>query len=195
MTDGNASTTGDARRAIRQRLESLQRAGVTQIGLIPEFVAAVEEATEPVASQAIEESPAASVAESSDSDAPTESPLPPTTAESTASESPSLETGSDRAAALEVLASEVAACTLCEELCSTRTQTVFGVGDPKARLMFFGEAPGADEDRLGEPFVGAAGKLLTKIIEAMKLTRDDVYILNTLKCRPPGNRNPLPDEV
>ena len=86
-------------------------------------------------------------------------------------------------------------CTACEELCSQRTQTVFGVGDPNARLCFLGEAPGADEDRLGEPFVGKAGQLLTKIIEAMSLTRDDVYILNILKCRPPGNRNPLPEEV
>jgi uracil-DNA glycosylase family 4 len=96
---------------------------------------------------------------------------------------------------LEIVRQEVAACTLCDELAGTRTQTVFGVGNPQARLCFLGEAPGADEDRQGEPFVGRAGQLLTKIIEACTLSRQDVYILNVLKCRPPGNRNPLPDEV
>ncbi len=96
---------------------------------------------------------------------------------------------------LDIVRQEVAACTLCEELAGTRTQTVFGVGNPQARLCFLGEAPGADEDRQGEPFVGRAGQLLTKIIEACTLTRQDVYILNVLKCRPPGNRNPLPHEV
>ena len=96
---------------------------------------------------------------------------------------------------LEVLRIEVAGCTRCEHLAAERTQTVFGVGNPQARLCFVGEAPGADEDRLGEPFVGRAGQLLTKIIEACTLKREDVYILNVLKCRPPDNRPPLPDEV
>jgi DNA polymerase len=96
---------------------------------------------------------------------------------------------------LEIIRAEVAACTLCEELACARKQTVFGVGNPRARLCFLGEAPGADEDAQGEPFVGRAGQLLTKIIEACTLQRSDVYILNVLKCRPPGNRNPLPDEV
>lgn len=95
---------------------------------------------------------------------------------------------------LEVLASEVAECTLCDELASTRTQTVFGVGNPQARLCFLGEAPGADEDRLGEPFVGRSGQLLTKILAACGLSRGDVYILNILKCRPPENRNPTGGE-
>jgi uracil-DNA glycosylase family 4 len=95
---------------------------------------------------------------------------------------------------LRILAQEVAGCTRCHELASTRTQTVFGVGDPHARLCFLGEAPGADEDKQGEPFVGRAGQLLNKILEACKLRREDVYILNILKCRPPGNRNPLPEE-
>lgn len=99
------------------------------------------------------------------------------------------------AATLEVLRQEVVPCTRCHELATTRTQTVFGVGNPKARLCFMGEAPGADEDRLGEPFVGRAGQLLDKIIEACTLRREDVYILNMLKCRPPGNRNPAPDEL
>lgn len=98
-------------------------------------------------------------------------------------------------ASLEVIQQEVAGCTRCDELARTRTQTVFGVGDPNARLCFLGEAPGADEDRTGEPFVGRGGQLLTKIIEACRLKREDVYILNMIKCRPPGNRNPLPNEL
>lgn len=101
----------------------------------------------------------------------------------------------DRIRSLAILRQEVVDCTRCTELAGTRTQTVFGVGRPDARLCFFGEAPGADEDASGEPFVGRAGQLLTKIIEACRLSRDDVYILNVLKCRPPGNRVPLPDEV
>jgi uracil-DNA glycosylase len=86
-------------------------------------------------------------------------------------------------------------CVRCK-LCNLgRRQVVFGVGSSRARLMFVGEAPGEDEDRQGEPFVGRAGQLLTKIIEAINLTRDQVYIANVIKCRPPGNRNPEPDEV
>ena len=96
---------------------------------------------------------------------------------------------------LDMIRQEVAECRLCHELATTRTQTVFGVGNPQARLCFLGEAPGADEDQQGEPFVGRAGQLLTKIIEACTLSRADVYILNVLKCRPPGNRTPLPGEV
>jgi uracil-DNA glycosylase family 4 len=99
------------------------------------------------------------------------------------------------AATLEILQTEVAACTLCPELATTRTQTVFGVGNPQARLCFLGEAPGADEDRQGEPFVGRGGQLLNKILEACRLKREEVYILNILKCRPPGNRNPTPGEA
>ena len=101
----------------------------------------------------------------------------------------------DRGEALRVLQAEVAGCTKCVELASSRTTTVFGSGSPTARICFFGEAPGADEDASGEPFVGRAGQLLTKIIEACQLRREDVYILNVLKCRPPGNRLPLPGEV
>ncbi|HJT17328.1 MAG TPA: uracil-DNA glycosylase [Thermoanaerobaculia bacterium] len=86
------------------------------------------------------------------------------------------------------------ACEKCR-LAKTRTQVVYGVGNPNADLMFIGEAPGRDEDEKGEPFVGRAGQLLTDIIKAMKLTRDDVYIANVIKCRPPENRNPEPDEL
>ena len=101
----------------------------------------------------------------------------------------------NRGQGLAILRQQVAGCTRCAELAATRTQTVFGVGAPSARLCFFGEAPGADEDASGEPFVGRAGQLLTKIIEACTLSREEVYILNVLKCRPPGNRVPEPDEV
>ncbi len=96
---------------------------------------------------------------------------------------------------LHVLADCVADCARCPELAQTRTQTVFGVGNPEAKLMFLGEAPGADEDRLGEPFVGRAGQLLNRIIAACKLTREEIYICNVLKCRPPENRNPTPAEA
>jgi DNA polymerase len=97
-------------------------------------------------------------------------------------------------AGLQVLRDEIGDCKRCK-LAPTRTNLVYGVGNPDADLVFVGEAPGADEDAQGEPFVGKAGQLLTKMIEAMGYTRDDVYICNVLKCRPPGNRNPEPDEV
>ena len=96
---------------------------------------------------------------------------------------------------LQQLAERVAQCDRCSELARTRTQTVFGVGNPNARLLFVGEAPGADEDRQGEPFVGRAGQLLNRIITACKLTREEIYICNILRCRPPGNRNPTPEEA
>ena len=92
---------------------------------------------------------------------------------------------------LDVVRDEALACTRCP-LAETRTQVVFGVGDPQADLMFVGEGPGAEEDRQGVPFVGRAGQLLTKLIEGIGLTRDDVYIANVVKCRPPGNRDPQP---
>ena len=93
------------------------------------------------------------------------------------------------------LQSHIGVCTRCKLHRMGRKQVVFGVGNPNARLMFVGEAPGADEDQQGEPFVGKAGQLLTKIIEAIGLQRSDVYIANVIKCRPPSNRNPEPDEV
>ncbi len=111
---------------------------------------------------------------------------------------PSTGTKAERLAAMR---SPVLACTKCPHLVKTRTQVVFGVGNPDAELMFVGEAPGADEDLVGEPFVGNAGQLLTKIIETMGLSRRDVYIANVLKCRPdpvPGetkNRSPMTQEI
>ncbi|HET6349288.1 MAG TPA: uracil-DNA glycosylase [Candidatus Krumholzibacteria bacterium] len=101
---------------------------------------------------------------------------------------------SDTDAGLADLAKTVSVCTRCA-LHQSRKQTVFGVGNPHAKLMFIGEAPGADEDAKGEPFVGRAGQLLNKIIAAMGMKREDVYIGNILKCRPPQNRDPQPAEV
>jgi uracil-DNA glycosylase len=95
---------------------------------------------------------------------------------------------------LDILKNEVSGCKRCS-LHKTRRNVVFGSGDPEAQLMFIGEAPGEDEDIQGLPFVGRAGQLLTKIIEAMGLKRSDVYIANILKCRPPNNRMPLPTEI
>ena len=106
----------------------------------------------------------------------------------------SADSGMTAKAELKCIREEIGDCTRCK-LHSGRTNLVFGVGNPKADLMFVGEAPGRDEDIKGEPFVGRAGQLLTKIIEAIDLDRDDVYIANVIKCRPPQNRNPEPDEV
>ncbi|MGD8340847.1 MAG: uracil-DNA glycosylase [Gammaproteobacteria bacterium] len=116
------------------------------------------------------------------------------------SEAPSEETPSEEATSVlrtldwPALAEEVRSCTLCD-LSRTRTQTVFGVGRPDADLMIIGEAPGADEDRQGEPFVGRAGQLLNSMLRAIGLGREDVYIANILKCRPPNNRDPQPEEA
>jgi len=178
------------------RLESLERAGVMQLpkaGSRPATVGpqAAEQQDEPVlAAQPVARREDQSVAKSKN-----------VSGWQTAGGGTLFETDDapatdvPQAASLPVLREEVAGCTRCGELADARTQTVFGVGNPQARLCFMGEAPGADEDRLGEPFVGRGGQLLTKIIEACQLKREEVYILNMLKCRPPGNRNPLPHEL
>jgi len=95
---------------------------------------------------------------------------------------------------LEEIRKDLGDCRRCR-LSEKRKNIVFGAGDSHAKLMFVGEGPGYDEDQIGEPFVGAAGQLLTKIIEAIHHTREQVYICNIIKCRPPGNRNPMPDEI
>ncbi len=100
-----------------------------------------------------------------------------------------------RRQALRALYEQATACTRCSELAATRNQVVFGAGNADAALMFVGEAPGANEDRLGLPFVGAAGKLLEKLLLEIGLSRADVFIANVLKCRPPGNRDPQPGEI
>jgi uracil-DNA glycosylase family 4 len=102
--------------------------------------------------------------------------------------------GPDPASALRLIREDIGDCTRCRLHKQGRKQIVFGVGNPKAELMFIGEAPGADEDQQGEPFVGRAGQLLTNMIKAMGLQREDVYIANIIKCRPPNNRTPERDE-
>jgi uracil-DNA glycosylase family 4 len=170
-----------AQRAAAQQLAALRSAGVTRVMLV---------------GVPLEAPPA--------SDAETSRPLdsPEVASPSGLATGPSLFEGQrcalsrdQREERLREIAARVALCTRCTELAGTRTQTVFGVGNPEAEIMFVGEAPGADEDRLGEPFVGAAGQLLNRILEASRLKRSDVYICNILRCRPPGNRNPLPDEA
>ncbi|HYO26241.1 MAG TPA: uracil-DNA glycosylase [Lacipirellulaceae bacterium] len=181
-----AISPDSARRAIRQKLESLQGAGVRQLPKGKRFPP-----KGPLGPAAAEPSGAAPTgagdsAREDDREA---------TVLAQRDETADGDWATSQAPTLAVLQQEVAGCTMCGELARTRTQTVFGVGDPDARLCFLGEAPGADEDRLGEPFVGRAGQLLNKILEACHLRREDVYILNILKCRPPGNRNPAPDEA
>jgi uracil-DNA glycosylase len=163
-------------RAAAQRLKDLQTAGVTHLVRTPATTSpseAVPEPSPPVS--AVAEPKAASLF-----GAGATRPVPSTRAE--------------KETQLTVLSGAVAACRRCAELAETRTQTVFGVGNPEARIVFIGEAPGADEDAKGEPFVGRAGQLLNQIITACKLKREEIYICNILKCRPPGNRTPLPPE-
>lgn len=183
-------------RAVRQRLESLRSAGLLNLpkGHFEANKAEANASTTAVPKPAPERTPELHPPKEN---APTVEHPPainptPAVFPSTPPTFPSIAPATVET--LEVLQQQVVTCTACEELASTRTQTVFGVGNPNARLCFMGEAPGADEDRLGEPFVGRAGQLLTKIIEACHLTREEVYILNVLKCRPPGNRNPHPAE-
>src|SRR3954470_20620003 len=121
----------------------------------------------------------------------TSDPVTPASDPVTAVTEPLVPVFNSSAAALAAIKTEIGpACARCKLHTLGRTQVVFGVGNPDADLMFVGEAPGADEDIQGEPFVGRAGQLLTKIIEAMGMRREDVYIANVIKCRPPGNRNP-----
>jgi uracil-DNA glycosylase len=215
-------------RAVRQRLESLGRAGLDRIpapppsavsrtsapptnpiaGPLSRLAAKLEQPTSrgedvegalpnaevfPAGAVPMAATPLAEPAE------PSVSPLPvPSLAvlfSSSGFDQPPIP-ACDRPALLQALAGEVAVCRRCTHLADTRTQTVFGIGKADPRLMFIGEAPGADEDRLGEPFVGRAGQLLTDMItKGMGLTRDQVYIANILKCRPPENRNPTIDEA
>jgi DNA polymerase len=135
---------------------------------------------------------AASSAALAESPAPSDPPHLPA---APGSEAPSVPFFASSAQALASIREDLGDCTRCKLHTLGRRQIVFGVGNPDADLMFVGEAPGADEDIQGEPFVGRAGQLLTKIIEAIDLKREDVYIANVIKCRPPGNRNPEPDEV
>jgi len=121
-------------------------------------------------------------------------PIPPHPEAIARTQEASATPAADSAATLKMIRDDLGECTRCR-LHEGRTHLVFGTGNPRARLMFVGEAPGQDEDEQGLPFVGRAGQLLTKMIESMGLKREEVYIANVLKCRPPGNRPPRPDEV
>lgn len=181
-------------RAVVQLLQSWRQAGLTHWKSIPAAPVAAVPAPEPIRSTAptrtttdmprgklIPADPAASPKALDPSRCRTFQPLelPP----------------DERRTQLAEWKDRVAQCARCQELASTRKQTVFGVGNPEAKLLFVGEAPGADEDAQGEPFVGRAGQLLNDIIKACKMKREDVYICNILRCRPPGNRVPTLDEA
>lgn len=178
----------DPHRAVRQLLADWKAAGLTHMKPL-EFpqITSAETAVTPEASLRPTAPPA---------DAPRQPPvtklppkaIPPNMSASTMSRE-------ERETQLQSLAQVVSQCQRCPELAAARTQTVFGVGDPEANVMFVGEAPGADEDAQGEPFVGRAGQLLTKIIEACGWKREELYICNILRCRPPGNRNPTSEEA
>jgi DNA polymerase len=193
-------TTGRAARMVVQRLESLKRAGVTHLARRRPAVATAPNAAKPSASPDAALAPAATPATTQPAAGqPNPGRKPVVVGSGPALFPQSAPAGpltGDRAADLAALAKRVALCTRCKELAESRTQTVFGTGSVNARLVFLGEAPGADEDRQGKPFVGRAGQLLTDMIEkGMKLRREEVYILNILKCRPPGNRTPASEEA
>lgn len=172
-------------RAVKQRLESLADAGVLDLPRVKPGMVSDDGEDRPADAATVDANPGHAPA------VVTESPRgKPSTNRSDRSSA-----SAGHLAVLDVLRDEVAACRACAHLAAARTNTVFGSGNPAARLCFLGEAPGADEDASGEPFVGRAGQMLTKIIEACTLTREQVYILNVLKCRPPDNRRPEPAEV
>jgi DNA polymerase len=171
-----------------QHVEELKARGVRYVTVSPESLAALSQAPQKIAA------PAASVSTSAKMPATQVTP-PPLRAQALATTDPT------KAAAFAELRSRALVCVRCPNLASSRKNVVFGVGNIETELMFVGEAPGADEDAQGEPFVGKAGQLLTKIIQTMGLSRDTVYIANILKCRPDtpgqtaGNRKPTSEEM
>jgi len=183
-------------RAVILHLEFLQEAGVRYLPLSAEGIQLLEQLQHPYPSVSSNQKQSISFFSSSK-----ERSLPPSSQQLWGLEALSPQTPEEKQAALEALRQRVLECRKCEHLAQSRTHVVFGAGNPAADLMFVGEAPGGEEDRQGEPFVGAAGKLLTKVIETMGLRRDQVYIANVLKCRPdtppgrPGNRRPTADEI
>jgi DNA polymerase len=170
---------------LRAHLEFFGELGVDGVRLEPEWHSRTErQATPPAPVEADETEEVVQAVSPASSPGPVEAAVEPVRVFASGPE------------ALDALRVEIGPdCRLCKLHTLGRKQVVFGVGNPNADLMFVGEAPGADEDIQGEPFVGRAGQLLTKIIEAIGMARSDVYIANVIKCRPPGNRNPEPDEV
>jgi uracil-DNA glycosylase family 4 len=212
-------TAEQLRRAVVQQLESLRRAGVTHWKQIDPIAALTQQNV--VRSESVSAASAPFLQASSAKSAPPiaasvlslREPQSPPSVDSESSEVAKKKASlsapatvprapfeplnlplAERISGLKILSEKVKACTRCPELASTRTQTVFGVGNPEAKILFVGEAPGADEDAQGEPFVGRSGQLLNDIIKACRLRREDIYICNVLRCRPPGNRLPAPDE-
>lgn len=173
-------------RQAKQHLDSLRRAGV-------KWLPAAPPGSEPPAPPRAE-MPAPVVAAASAATAATTTSMSEQPAPTAGGASAGL-TPDQRRQELQVLKDRVTPCARCAELASTRTQTVFGVGPVDVELCFIGEAPGQDEDQRGEPFVGPAGQLLDRIIGACGMKREEVYICNIIKCRPPGNRQPLPNEA
>lgn len=196
-------------RAVRQLLESWQRSGVTHIKRVDPVLSepTVNDKSQTVISSEVTPLPSSEEVQTPPNQGALFQQNDPSPSETVIeTEEPRKEMSvtrttksklkkADRQAELNIIADQVAQCQKCPELASTRTQTVFGVGNPSAKIMFVGEAPGADEDKQGEPFVGRAGKLLDKIIEACQIKRSDIYIANILRCRPPGNRNPSDTEA
>ncbi|MDR1492899.1 MAG: uracil-DNA glycosylase [Planctomycetaceae bacterium] len=210
-TTGKNIPRNSATQGLIDYLETLQMVGVGEVSLIvPEELrrrleqTKKEQSIQPKAlqqeqSESLQSQPVLPVPQQSMENAMSKKSTE--TAKTTAESSETVVWGIDlhaenREETLRLLSQKVCDCKKCAELAATRTQTVFGVGAPFAELVFLGEAPGADEDAQGIPFVGRAGKLLTDMIEkGMRLQRNDVYICNILRCRPPGNRNPSPDEA
>jgi DNA polymerase len=187
MTEERRPTAAELARAARLHLDSLRAAGVEWLPAAADLPLVVETAPAQDPSPAPPTPAAQPVPSVIDTGLQKEILFQPVGSEAAAPE--------QRRHELTVLAERVAGCTRCAELARTRTQTVFGVGRVDAELCFIGEAPGGEEDRRGEPFVGPAGQLLNRIIVACGMKREDVYICNILRCRPPGNRLPLPNEA
>ncbi len=181
MADASRPSLEELARLARQHLDSLRAAGVEWLPVAP----------------ALAQPPATPTPDTSTSSGPGPALFAAFAETSGGTDNPATPalTGEQRRQALEVLTETVSRCTRCTELVVSRTQTVFGEGTLDPPLCFVGEAPGADEDATGRPFVGAAGQLLNRIIAACGMKREEVYICNILRCRPPGNRTPLPHEV
>lgn len=193
---------------LKQALEDWARAGLTELPPCESQIdwsqlASQTDDAAPVSSDASQEAasatraaqmPAARSGRPESTPAPIDSPSAVEAQQSTAEAIPTA-AGMAASAKLALLQERVRTCTKCVELAASRTQTVFGVGNPNAEILFVGEAPGADEDEKGEPFVGKAGQLLDRIIAACGWNRQELYICNVLRCRPPGNRNPTDQEA
>lgn len=200
---------GTLRRAVLQTLEDFGRAGLThwkKLAPAPAASSRPPAAAPPARAEARPASPpdrpdpqVKSPLPKPKPPEPQSAPPPARTAVAALAERPPFQPlhlpREERIAQLTLLSDKVRQCVRCQELAATRTQTVFGVGNPEARIAFVGEAPGADEDQQGEPFVGRAGQLLNDIIRACRMKREDIYICNVLRCRPPGNRLPSVEEA